>query len=95
MPSDLTVWIPTTERLPDRGSVVWVTMELIDGSRASSEGYWFDGWHVGPGIRVVAWMPIALPEPWTGGRATRENRCEAIACLCREAGLDAEGTPDA
>ncbi len=58
-----TKWIPCSERLPEIGKSVLVTIVLPDGYRACYVSERLLGkWSGVCGMKVVAWMP--LPEPY-------------------------------
>lgn len=61
-----TVWIPVTERLPEKSGLYFVTKENDLGKYVDTEWFyqayktWATGW------KVIAWMPL-LPEPYKKG----------------------------
>lgn len=64
-------WIPVTERLPEVPGLYIVTntnkiqpvsTRWYNKMRNDAESFWSGH----PNDKVLAWMPIALPEPWKG-----------------------------
>ena len=56
-------WIPCSERLPEVGKSVLVTITLPDGQRECYVSKWVgDKWWDASRFEVIAWMP--LPEPY-------------------------------
>lgn len=58
------LWIPVTERLPEKGGLYFVTKENEYGRYVATEWFyqdktWSTGW------KVVAWMP--MPKPYMEG----------------------------
>lgn len=73
VPSAESRWIPVTERLPEDGTEVWVTTDMLfEVTRAR--------WHKDSNLwchpynsdcllvlRPIAWMEMSFPEPYKGG----------------------------
>lgn len=56
-------WIPVSERVPDVGKSVLVTVVIPDGQRECYVSEWiYNKWSGVCGFEVSAWMP--LPEPY-------------------------------
>lgn len=66
-------WIPVTERLPEDGTEVWVTTDMLfDVTRSrwrKDSNLWCHPYYSDCvlALRPIAWMPYERPEPWKGG----------------------------
>lgn len=57
------MWIPVTERLPEKDEYVLCTTITAKGRRSVVRGYYGGKvWVCGMNSNVIAWMP--LPEPY-------------------------------
>ena len=84
LPSAESRWIPVTERLPEDGTEVWVTTEMLfEVTRAC--------WHEDSNLwchpynsecllvlRPIAWMEMSFPEPYKGGAEMKGEEDERI-----------------
>ena len=63
-------WIPCRERMPDKGTTVYATIVNVqypDEIFVRTQFYYGNGgWNILPNLKVIAWMPYILPEPWKG-----------------------------
>ena len=61
-------WIPCSERLPEEGDTVLVSVRWYEDNdeiciaKRYDDGYWFSGYGIQDAEIVRAWMP--LPEPY-------------------------------
>ena len=66
-------WIPVTERLPEDGTEVWVTTDMLfEVTRAcwhKDSNLWCHPYHSDCllVLRPIAWMEMSFPEPYKGG----------------------------
>lgn len=63
---DVPVWVPVTERLPDKPGDYWVAMRHLDGSVTTVKMFWSPDWPHEDAWNevVVAWQPYYYPEPF-------------------------------
>ena len=62
-------WIPVSERMPDEGQLIWVSIEWADGDVDAINGVYIDGELCGINRVILsriarAWMPRQIPEPY-------------------------------
>lgn len=64
----MTLWIPTSERVPETEDHVLCTTQTKRGTKNVLIGYYIpaaERWAVGMNSNVIAWAP--LPRPYDGG----------------------------
>ena len=73
VPSAESRWIPVTERLPEDGTEVWVTTDMLfEVTRAcwhKDSNLWCHPYHSDCllVLRPIAWMEMSIPKPYKGG----------------------------
>lgn len=71
------MWIPVTERLPDKSGEYLVTIRYEDGGSVDTDMYGYNShwrkWNYEElyGGTVIAWQP--KPEPWKGEQNNEKN----------------------